>query len=316
LGASAMVAPPTLVAAAGVATALVLAFKDALHSWLGRLTWQEVRSALVVLAMSVIVLPLLPDRFIDPWSLFNPHELWLMTILIAAASFAGYVAVRMLGERRGLLMGSAAGALVSSTVVTVGLANRVRDREAPPYLAAAAATNANAVMLLRVAILTAAFAPSLALGVGVPLAAAAFLAGIATQVLIRAGGRNATGSLDIKLRSPLDLRAVFRFALVLGAMLIIVRLATQHVGAGAMLPLAALSGLVDVDAVVLAVSKVTGAEASPRLAADAILLAVAADTMLKVLLALAVGGRTMGAAYGASSIASLAVGAFVRIWGG
>src|SRR5262249_5913378 len=62
---------------------------------------------------------ILPDRTIDPWDAINPHDLWLMVVLIAAISFAGYVAVRVFGERRGRLVSAAAGALVSSTTVTL-----------------------------------------------------------------------------------------------------------------------------------------------------------------------------------------------------
>ena len=69
----------------------------------------------------MIILPLLPDRAIDPWGGFNPREIWFFTVLIATISFAGYIAVRVLGPSRGLLVSSLAGALASSTAVTVAL---------------------------------------------------------------------------------------------------------------------------------------------------------------------------------------------------
>jgi uncharacterized membrane protein (DUF4010 family) len=99
----------------------LLAFKDALHNWLDKVTWKELRSALIILGATFIALPLLPDRTIDIWEAINPRELWLLTILVAGASFAGYVAVRVLGNDVGVLAGAAAGALVSSTVVTAEL---------------------------------------------------------------------------------------------------------------------------------------------------------------------------------------------------
>ena len=108
-----------------MALAALLAFKQALHDWLDKVTWKELRSALLILAATAIALPLLPDRAIDPWGAINPRELWLLTILVAGASFAGYVAVRVLGDEVGVLAGAAAGALVSSTVVTAELGRRV-----------------------------------------------------------------------------------------------------------------------------------------------------------------------------------------------
>ena len=75
--------------------------------------------ALLLLAMTVVLLPILPDRNIDPWDTVNPHRVWLITVAIAALSFVGYVAVRIAGARRGLLVAGSAGALVSSTAVTL-----------------------------------------------------------------------------------------------------------------------------------------------------------------------------------------------------
>ncbi|MCZ7594561.1 MAG: MgtC/SapB family protein [Hyphomicrobium sp.] len=109
LGALAVLGDPRAAAAAGVATALLLALKAMLHAWLERLTWEELRSGLILLAMTVIALPLLPDRELAAWLPVNPREVWLMTIFIAALSFAGYVAIRMAGPGLGLLLSGLAG---------------------------------------------------------------------------------------------------------------------------------------------------------------------------------------------------------------
>ena len=85
--------------------------------------------------MTFVVLPFLPNRTLDPWDAFNPYELWLITVVLAAISFAGYVAVRILGERWGLLVSTVAGSFVSSTTVTVTnarLAAAVAARETIP----------------------------------------------------------------------------------------------------------------------------------------------------------------------------------------
>ena len=97
LGALAVLGDMRIAAGAGVVTVALLAYKTALHGFLSRITAQELRSALLLAAMTFIALPLLPDRAIDPWGALNPHQLWLITILIAAVSFAGYVAVKLVG---------------------------------------------------------------------------------------------------------------------------------------------------------------------------------------------------------------------------
>src|SRR5690606_1506300 len=155
LGAYSMWGDLRVTAAAGVALVGLLAFKEALHAWLEKLTWKELRSALLILAATAIALPLLPDRAIDPWGAVNPRELWLLTILVAGASFAGYVAVRVLGSDFGILAGAAAGSLVSSTVVTAELGRRVRKGESHAMVGAAAAMVGAAISVGRVIVLLA-----------------------------------------------------------------------------------------------------------------------------------------------------------------
>jgi len=87
--------------AAAVATTAMLASENALHNWLQKLTWPELRSALALLVMSFILLPILPNHPVDRFGAINPFALWLMTVLIAVISFAGYVAVRVIWLSKG-----------------------------------------------------------------------------------------------------------------------------------------------------------------------------------------------------------------------
>lgn len=70
-----MLSDPRVAAVAGVVTVALLASRDFLHQALTRLTWIELRSAVLLLAMTVVVLPLLPDRPVDPFSSLNPREI-------------------------------------------------------------------------------------------------------------------------------------------------------------------------------------------------------------------------------------------------
>ncbi len=99
LGAYAVLGDLQVAAGAGVATVILLANKEFLHEWLTRISWPELRSGLLLAAMTFVLLPLLPDRTIDPWNVLNPHALWLMTILIAAVSFGGYAVVKLAGPK-------------------------------------------------------------------------------------------------------------------------------------------------------------------------------------------------------------------------
>jgi uncharacterized membrane protein (DUF4010 family) len=308
LGAYAMWGDLTVAAAAGVTLVAVLAFKQGLHTWLDKLTWKELRSALLILAATAIALPLLPDRTVDIWHAINPRELWLLTILVAGASFAGYVAVRLLGPDVGVLAGAAAGAMVSSTVVTAELGRRARSGDTAVTTAAASAALAAAVSVGRVIVLVAIAAQAAFAEVVAPLAAAVIIF-LGAAFVLRAFNRNACASREQKLQSPLDLKSVAQFALLLGAIIVIGRVVSMRYGQAGLLPFAATAGLADVDAVTLAAGSLVRGGLDARIGAHAILTAVTVNTFSKAVIAFVTGGWRYAGLYGAAAFMAAVLGA-------
>src|SRR5262249_19672070 len=251
-----------------------------------------------------------PDRALDPWGAINPRELWMLTILVAGISFAGYIAVRLLGTELGLLADAAVGALVSSTVVTIELARSVRAGSAQARPAAGAASLAAAVSLARVTMLIGiAAAPALPYAApGLISAALAFL--IATAVLTRfKSGEGAAHSEA--LTSPLEIKSVLTFALMLGTVIGLGRVAAQTWGAAGVLPFAATAGIADIDAVALAAGHLMRGGLAAPLGGAAGVLAAFVNTMAKGFMGAAAGGRRFAMYYFAAAAFAALVGAAV-----
>ena len=159
LAAYAIVGDIRVAAAAAVAPRRAGAARD-LHGWVKAITWPELRSGLILLAMTFIALPIMPDDPIGPFGGVNPREVWLIAIVLAGVSFLGYVAVKYFGARHGMLLAAAAGGLVSSTAVTVANARRAGAGEGAPRLLAAGVALATAVSFVRVIAIVAALNPS------------------------------------------------------------------------------------------------------------------------------------------------------------
>lgn len=308
LGAVAVLGLETIAAAAAVAVVVVLAFKDALHEWLRRLRGEELRSALLILSATFIALPLLPDRALDPYGAFNPREIWLLTIVIASANFLGYVALRALGPEVGLYVGAGAGALVSSTVVTLDLARRVRAGQVTAASAASAAALANAVMFARVGAMTAVFATPALQSAAPALAGAALMtvAVVAGLFLMAREAQRPRG--PARLASPLDLRAVGQFALALAAITVIGRLLFHFYAGAGLFAFGAAAGLVDVDAVILAIGGLTDRNLDGGVAGRVILLAVVTDSVLKTVIVAVIGGAGFARSFALSTAAALTAG--------
>ncbi|MFN3624048.1 MAG: MgtC/SapB family protein [Hyphomicrobium sp.] len=294
LGAFAVLGDPRAAAAAGVATALLLALKAWLHAWLSRLTWEELRSGLILLAMTVIMLPLLPDREIGPWLPVNPREVWLMTIFIAALSFAGYVAIRIAGSEIGILLSGLAGGLVSSTAVTLNMAHLAREHPAHRETCAASTTLAGAMMMVRVLVVVTFANAALLASIGPALVLGALTqAGFGGLLAWRAGAQEETAA-PLSLRNPVEFGAVLQFGALLAVIMALARGAAAWAGSAGAYVLAALSGVMDVDAISLSMARLAPDQLSIASAVIAILIAVAVNSAAKVVLATSAGGWAFG----------------------
>jgi uncharacterized membrane protein (DUF4010 family) len=313
LGALAVLGDMVAAAAAGVAAAGLLAAKEWLHAWLRVLTWPELRAALILLAMTFVALPVLPDRGYGPYEALNPYELWLMTIVIAGVSFIGYVAMKVAGERYGPLIAGTAGGLVSSTAVTLDFARRTRA--APglwrPYLSGGLA--ASTVMFVRVIVVVFLFGAGLARIVVPALAVAAIVSAGAALVLNHTfanskGAGEREGDEKPVVQNPFELRFVIGFALLLAVIQLLSQVAGDWFGGAGSIVLAAVAGLADVDAITLSMTRLAGGPEATT-AAIAILVAVASNSASKSVLALTVGGRRFGLVYAGVTAAAIAAGA-------
>ncbi|MDF2997704.1 MAG: hypothetical protein K0R27_3341 [Xanthobacteraceae bacterium] len=305
LGAFAVIGDMQLAAAAGIATAAVLASREYLHSILARLTWIELRSALLLLGMTAIVLPLLPDRPLDPLGAVNPREIWLFTIFVAGLSYAGYIAMRVLGPDKGILVTGVTGGLVSSTAIAVAFARRAADGEDAGRLVAGAAA-AGAVSLLRVMVLVGAIVPSLGLYLAPVALIAATIFCVPAFFALRRPAPHKAGKTE--LGNPFDLVPVLGFAMLLAAVMLLTAWATQQLGSAGLYPLAALSGLVDVDAVALSTARLAGGSLDLGVATVAILLALASNALARLAYAALIERGRFALRYGAVTLSAVVAG--------
>jgi uncharacterized membrane protein (DUF4010 family) len=309
LGAYAVVGDESVAAAGAVATTTLLAAKGVLHSWVQKLTWDELRSGLVLLVMSFIFLPILPDHPIDRWEAINPHSLWLLTVLIATISFAGYVAVKMVGFRRGVAVAGFAGGLASSTATTAAMSRLVAQQPQKVDVLAAGAVFANAVMGPRVLAILGVVNPDFGLRLAAPLLALGLVYLIAGGILMSRASHDAAETGDpATAGNPLDLPAVLKFGAFLAAVLVLSKIVTQFAGSAGAYALALISGMADVDAISLSMAKHGAQEIGATSAGIAVLLAIVANTVVKSVMGWTMGGRGMGIRIALASALALGAG--------
>jgi uncharacterized membrane protein (DUF4010 family) len=306
LGALAVLGDMAVAGAAAVAMTAILAARESLHGLMTRITWAELRSALVLLSMTLLVMPLVPDEPLALLGGLNPGKIWRLAILLAAISYLGYLAVRLMGPERGLVLSGAAGGLVSSTAVALSNA-RAASKGGAAVALAAGALIAGAVSCLRTIGIVLFIAPAVAALLFAPLGVAAL--GMALAGLALARRANADGEPAAAPENPFELAAVLKVALLLAVVALASKLAAEKLGPTAVLAVSALTGLADVDAVALSVPLLAPATLSLEVAAQAVLAAVGMNICAKAAYAMILGGGRFGMTYAALSLAGGAAGA-------
>ena len=302
--------------ATGVAIAVLLVAKPHLEAFSRALTADEVRAALELAVISVIILPILPRRGMGPWQVLNPFEIWLVVVLVSGLSFVGFVAMRLLGERRGLAVTGAVGGLVSSTAVTLAMAERSRADEGLAGPAASAAVLASCVMSLRMAVLggiiNIGILPRLLPVVG----SMAVVGGLAAWWLARSATGEGVGSSG-HISNPFSLRSAVSFGAVYAIVLLLVRAAQETLGDGGTYAAAALSGVADVDAVTIAFSRLGPVADSWRTPAAAVTVAAVMNTLVKLGMGVGLGAgrfrRQVAVALGLMAAVGAAAGVVVYL---
>ncbi|TZG34664.1 MULTISPECIES: MgtC/SapB family protein [Agrobacterium] len=306
LGGLAVTAQYQAAAAGAAALAALLAGREVLHRLLKRLTWVELRSALVLAVMTAVGLSILPNRAIDPWGGFNPWEIWLFTVLSAAISYCGYIAVRLLGSTRGLLVTGLAGALVSSTAVTASFGQKAKSGENAWPLAGVAVLAA-AVSLLRILVIVLALSLTTFSLIAPATLTAALVLGLSGAGLIRL--QDTQSGQELNAKNPFDLAPLAIFAALFAATRTLNAVLLVWIGAGGFIALTALSAIFDADVAVLSALRTSAQNLSPDIVASAVLAALAANAAGRVFVAAVSGTLVYCGLLTAASIFAAGVGA-------
>jgi len=316
LGVLATAGQALLALAGGVVTAVVLGFKPRLHALLVWLDGPEIRAILQLALISAVLLPLLPRRGYGPWDVLNPYQIWLMVVLISAIGFVGHFAVRIVGSRRGVLFTGLFAGLASSTALTLTLSRAAREQQALQPLFAAAIVLACTTMFPRLLVLVAAVAPGLLAGLYLPVAILTAVGLTATAGLVIESGHGQDSARTPALQTPFELGTALRFGVILVVVMLGAEALRRLAGDAGVYLMALLSGLTDVDAITLSLGNMAGEQLGAAVALQGILIAAMANTLVKMGLAIGLGGRGLALRVGLGLGAVIIAGGLWVVLGG
>ncbi|MBK6799388.1 MAG: MgtC/SapB family protein [Acidobacteria bacterium] len=247
--------------AIGGGTAVLLHYKGQLHSAMHKLSDVDLKAIMQFALISLVILPVLPNRTFGPYQVLNPRNIWLMVVLIVGIGLSGYIIYKFLGEKAGLILGGILGGLISSTATTVSFSRRSSADPESSRPAAIIILIASSVVFVRLLIEIGTVSPSFLKSATGPLGLMMAVL-IISAFIIRFFDHSEIEKLPTQ-GNPTELKSALLFGLIYAAILLAVTIARDKFGSSGLYTVAAISGLTDVDAITLSTSQMVNLNIIP-----------------------------------------------------
>ncbi|MBP8296738.1 MAG: MgtC/SapB family protein, partial [Burkholderiales bacterium] len=247
LGALAM-REPALAGGLAVALAVLLASRAHLHRFVRSvLSEREMNDFLVLAAATLVVLPLVPNRYVGPFGAINPHVIWLIVVLVMAIGAAGHVALRSFGARVGLPVAGFVGGFVSSTATVAAMGERCARTPSLLRPAIAGAVMSSVATVVLMTIILVAMSPSTLVAMALPLACSG-AAALAYGALFMVRSLRDKDQPAADERGAFSIKAAFAFAATLAVVLVAVAGLKFKFGDAGLIAAAGIAGFADAPA--------------------------------------------------------------------
>jgi uncharacterized membrane protein (DUF4010 family) len=258
--------------ASAILMTLLLAWKVELRRFAGGVSMEELRGAVLLGLIGLVIYPVLPNRFIDRWELLNLRQAWVSVVVIASIAFVNYVLLRLYSTR-GLYWTAVLGGLVNSRAAVAELMTVVTgSRVAVVVLLATVA------MFIRNIVLLALFAPRALLTAVGPLFAMACVG-----LLLRTGKPEDEPGQELTLGSPISLRRVLGYGILFITIQVVGTLAERVFGNIGFMAASGISGVASsASATAAAANLSASAKITPELAGTAAVIASMASALTNV----------------------------------
>ena len=198
--------------AGAITMTMLLAWKTELNRFAGGLQPSEIRSAILLGLIGFVIYPIIPDRYVDPWQLFNPIDAWVSIIAIAGIGFINYVLLRIFSTG-GLYLGAIFGGLVNSSATVAEVSSRAQSSGLTSKMTTLCLLTTIA-MFARNLLIATLFSPASLTATLMPLLAMSFVAALFIFRDKVTEGKLAEPTGTLQLDSPISVKKVLGFGLL------------------------------------------------------------------------------------------------------
>lgn len=274
-----------------IVLALFLSLKIKLHTFVETVSDEDITAVLKLGIVTIIILPLLPDRYFGPFQTFNLRVLWYMVIFVAALSFVGYILTKYVGVKRGISLTSLFGGLVSSTALAYSFSKRSKVSEMVSSNLAAGIIIASTIVFPKVFLEILVVNKNLISFIWIQLLLLMLSGLIISRIFWNKSKTNTVG--EITLKNPFELKSALLFGLIFGVILFLSKLSQYYLGEGGSYLLSIIAGLTNIDAITLSMAQLAGKEITHEVAANSIIFATLSNIIFKASIVFFIGSEQL-----------------------
>jgi len=277
--------------AVAVILIIFLTFKTEFHAFAGKIEQEDIYATIKFAIITIIILPLLPDQTYGPFNVLNPRTIWYMVILIAGISFVGYIIFKLIGAHRGIQLLSVLGGLASSTATTLSFTHQSKMNTSLSRNFAAGIVLASTIMFPRILLIIFLVHQPLAEILLVPTAIFTLVGIVISFFLWRKTTTVPTEELN--LTNPFRVFTALKFGLLFAVILVLSSAAQHYSGDSGVYITSIFAGFADLDAIALSMADLVRNTISIHVAATGIIIAFAANTVVKLGIASIFGSKEL-----------------------
>jgi len=278
----------------GGSMAILLYIKEHLNNFIKNLKDKDLAAIMTFAGISLVILPILPDKTYGPYDVLNPQNIWLMVTLIVGISVAGYFIYKFVGKKVGVISNGILGGLISSTATTVSYARKTANSKGLGKIAAFVIMAASTIALARVLVEVAVVIPTKLPSIILPILAEFIIMAACCAGLFYLINNDEENDEMPEPKNPAQFKSALVFGFLYGLILLAVAFTKEEFGNNALYAVSVVSGLTDVDAITLSLSQLMkGGSLETETGWRLILLASLSNLLFKGIMAAFLGTRQL-----------------------
>ena len=279
-----------------VATAVIivtlLSLKTRFRTVISNITSEELFAFIKFSIIALLILPFLPNKTYGPNDLLNPFEIGSIIVIVSFLNFIGYLLVKYVGSKKGILLTAILGGLISSTAVTWSYASRSMESPELSRKYAAGIIIASAIMFPRLILLAYIFNNALLTYLALPFGVLTLVCLVVSLLLIKRDSNKP--DTNIKLGNPMNLLNAIGFGVIYVVILFAVFYSNEFFGESGLYYSALIAGLGDTDAITISMAKFSLDGEKLKLASTVIIAAIMSNMLVKLGITAFRGSKTTG----------------------